>query len=163
MSQNLSSKFYSNKQEKLLASSLGWSVVSGSGARNLYPGDIESEEWLGECKTHTTPNHKIVFYQSVWDKISDEAISKYRFPALFVDDGSQTTKHTWVLFKSLPAKPFEFQNYPYDIKSNISFKSLDMLKHIHSLDASKPIIFKLRKDRKILYICRFDDFVDLFT
>ena len=82
-------KYYSNKQETTVASYLGWSVVTGSGSRSTLPGDIQSDEWLGECKTHETTGHKIIFYHSVWTKLQDEAISKYKFPALFVDDGSQ--------------------------------------------------------------------------
>ena len=57
----------SDRQEKLISKYLGWSQVTGSGARPMHPGDIVSDGWLGECKTHVTPGHRIGFNFSVWD------------------------------------------------------------------------------------------------
>ena len=93
-----STKYYSSKQENSIAHYLGWEVVSGSGARDCHPGDIVSDSWLGECKTHTSPGKKISFIKSVWHKICEEAQSKFKFPVLFVDDGSQAINKTWCLF-----------------------------------------------------------------
>lgn len=98
MVNNKSTKFHSSIQEKMVSSYLGWEVVSGSGSRMCVPGDVISDEWLGECKTHETSGHKIIFLADVWAKISDEAISKFRYPCLFVDDGSKSVSHTWVMF-----------------------------------------------------------------
>lgn len=95
-------KYYSNRQETSIAEYLGWSVVAGSGARSFHPGDIKSEDFLGECKTHVSLTDTIYLYISVWDKICDEAVSAFRKPALFVDNGSQRINHTWcVVPKSL--------------------------------------------------------------
>ena len=91
----MATKDYSSKQENMIADSLGWSVVAGSGAAACYPGDIISDEWLGECKTHLSPGKKIFFSKKVWKKIQDEAMVKRRFPVIFTDDGSQKSKHTW--------------------------------------------------------------------
>lgn len=162
MSQNLSSKYFSSKQEKMIANSLGWSVVSGSGSRNLHPGDIQSDEWLGECKTHEKPGHKITFYKSVWDKIVDEAISKYRFPALFVDDGSQTVENTWVMFNVLPAINYTSCYFIYTVKTNVSFKSLDMMKHRNTLDLSEPVVYTLKYYRRNVYVSTLQDFITMF-
>lgn len=93
----MSTKDFSSKQEKKLANCLGWSVVSGSGAAACHPGDIESDSWLGECKTHVTPGHSISFSKSVWEKIKNEAFSKCKAPVLFVDDGSQEPCNTWCM------------------------------------------------------------------
>lgn len=164
MSQNQSSKDFSSKQEKKIASYLGWDVVTGSGARNLHPGDIQSDEWLGECKTHVTPGHKIVFYSSVWKKIVDEAVSKYRFPALFVDDGSQKLDNTWVLFNTLPGCKYKLCDYPYSVKTNISFKSLDMMKHKSKL-GKEYVIYKLKwksYNNRVVYITSLKDFFWMF-
>ncbi len=95
---DINTKVYSSRQEKRVAEYLGWKVVSGSGACNCFPGDVRADEWLGECKTHTTPGHKLSFSHSVWRKISDEARSRFSSPAYFVDDGSQLLSSTWVMF-----------------------------------------------------------------
>lgn len=162
MRQNLSSKYFSSKQEKMIAKSLGWSVVSGSGSRNLHPGDVQSDEWLGECKTHEKPGHKIIFYKSVWDKIVDEAISKYRFPALFVDDGSQSIVNTWVMFNTLPSTKYTLCSYIYPVKKNASFKSLDMLEHRNTFNLGEPVIYTMKYYRRTVYISTLQDFIIMF-
>lgn len=96
----MATKDYSSKQEHMIADYLGWSVVSGSGSRNFNPGDVRSTNWLGECKTHTEPQDQIVFYKSVWNKIQQEALSVFKQPVLFVDDGTQKISHTWCVFNS---------------------------------------------------------------
>lgn len=90
-------KYYSAIQERKVADYLGWKVVSGSGSRPLYPGDIEGSQWLGECKTHTSNGHKIIFSFDVWDKISKEALSRFKSPVLICDDGSQDLNRTWCM------------------------------------------------------------------
>lgn len=94
----MSTKDYSNKQEHMIADYLGWNVVSGSGARDFNPGDIFSPFWLGECKTHTKVSDKIKIYNSHWIKIQEEAKSVFKVPALFVDNGTQKSNNTWVVF-----------------------------------------------------------------
>lgn len=91
-------KAFSSVQERRVAEYLGWQVVAGSGARNCFPGDVKADGWLGECKTHTSPGHKLSFSRSVWNKIRDEAKSRFSAPAYFVDDGSQRVDHTWVMY-----------------------------------------------------------------
>lgn len=97
MSTKDNTKIYSSKQENMIASLLGWEVVVGSGAAACYPGDVISDMWLGECKTHVERGHKIFFDRKVWDKIKNEAYVKHRRPVLFTDDGSQLSKKTWCL------------------------------------------------------------------
>lgn len=74
-------KYYSSRQEHMVADYLGWSVVSGSGARSFNPGDIRSDDFLGECKTFTKESDDVYCYNSVWSKITEEATSvmKNRF------------------------------------------------------------------------------------
>ena len=97
---DMSTKDHSSLQESNIANYLGWQVVSGSGSRLCRPGDIISDEWLGECKTHITKDNKLVFLMNVWDKIREEAVSQYKCPALFVDDGSKQIDKTWVMFST---------------------------------------------------------------
>lgn len=164
----MSTKDYSSKQEHLIASSLGWRVVSGSGSRAFHVGDVWSDTWLGECKTHIDPGHTIVFNQSVWKKIRDEAMAKGRYPILFVDDGSQSIDHTWCMIPSytLPNMAFflhhlRVHNYPYDVRKNISFKSDALqveLKKLHEpSEAEFGDVFSVILGCPC-YICRFDVF-----
>lgn len=88
-------KYYSSRQERMIADYLGWSVVSGSGARAFNPGDIISNSFLGECKTFTEKSDTIYCYNRVWDKICKEAKSVMKCPVLFIDNGTQDPNHTW--------------------------------------------------------------------
>ena len=90
-------KICSAKQEKTVADFMGWKVVSGSGSQQFAPGDINSYRFLLECKTHTDVQDTIVFYKKHWVKITEEALSKHKLPALVVDNGTQNVKHTWVM------------------------------------------------------------------
>lgn len=90
-------KYYSSKQEHMIADYLGWSVVSGSGSRSFNPGDVRSDEFLGECKTHSSPVDKITIRVGVWNKIKKEAVSVFKRPVLFVDNGTQSVQHTWCI------------------------------------------------------------------
>lgn len=158
-------KYYSNKQENTIASYLGWSVVTGSGSRSTLPGDIQSDEWLGECKTHETAGHKIIFYHSVWNKLQDEAISKYKFPALFVDDGSQKVENTWVMYSGeFPSGEYRSIAYPFANTANIGFKSLDMWAERNKYDSTVPVIFLvgLLGTKSQLCISSLKDFMVMF-
>lgn len=101
----MATKDFSKIQESRIADYLDWKVVSGSGARDFYPGDVESESWLGECKTHMKSSEIVVFYRKHWDKICAEAATKFKYPALFVDCGTQKVQDTWVLFDLRLVKP----------------------------------------------------------
>lgn len=101
----LNKKLFSTKQEKQIAEFLDWHRVSGSGARPNAPGDIAGVEWLGECKTHVTPMHKIHFDLKIWNKIAEESASQFKQPAYFVDDGSQKINRTWVIFYAQDLSP----------------------------------------------------------
>ena len=115
----------SDKQEKLIAKILGWRQVTGSGSRHNYPGDVSSEEWLGECKTHLT-NHKITFKKPIWEKIKEEATARFKYPAYFTDNGSQLAMFTWVIIpeRELP-KDFTIVPYPKDVETSLSFDVCD--------------------------------------
>lgn len=92
-------KYYSDRQEKMVAHYLGWQQVTGSGARPTFVGDVIGDTWLGECKTHVSLTDKITFRFDVWDKLEKEAISRFQDPVLIVDDGSQKPENTFVLIK----------------------------------------------------------------
>lgn len=128
-------KYYSNKQEKLVASYLSMKVVSGSGAADCHPGDVQNEDWLCECKTHVESGKKIMFNLKVWSKICDEAMYKFKNALLVVDDGSQTIENTWVMFDTNCGLCSECKKVPLPgiVKSNITFDSTRMKEHYKSI------------------------------
>lgn len=159
-------KKFSSKQEKILASSLGWHVVSGSGSRNLKPGDIVSNEWLGECKTHVEPNKRIKFVYSIWNKIVDEASFVRKFPVLFVDDGSQKPSSTWCITTVLPPKPHIVMTYPFKTNSSsFSFEHSDLLALTRDLERNfgDIVIYSVKYSGKLdCYLYPFSSFLDCF-
>lgn len=123
----MSTKLYSNKQERTVAEYLDWRQVSGSGSRPTVTGDIEGAEWLGECKTHTSPGHRIEFLIKTWDKIIDEASTKFKQACYIVDDGSQKIENTWVMFLAQAVSSrFTVVEYPYPIYKSTTFEHLEM-------------------------------------
>lgn len=125
----MATKDFSKVQEKMIAQCLGWEVVAGSGAAACCPGDIISDAWLGECKTHVAPGHKIYFNKDVWAKIKEEAVVKRRFPVLFTDDGSQKSNRTWCLLHENRLDLEEFIPYPITkgVNKNISINHEDLM------------------------------------
>lgn len=93
----MTNKEASSKQEKMVANFMGWEVVSGSGARPFRPGDVQNENYLVECKTHTSEQKTVVFQKKHWDKINVEARSVNKYPALITDNGTQRYDSTWVM------------------------------------------------------------------
>jgi len=151
-------RYFSDRQESAIASALGWNVVPGSGARHLYPGDIQGVDWLGECKTHATSNKPIVFDMKVWNKICKEAASRQRYPVLFVDDGSQKLEKTWCMIpESIDIAELwpnlNIQNYPKLIKSTATF--INSLLDIHT-------VYYCVTNDSTMYILHFKLFEELF-
>nr|DAK89610.1 MAG TPA: hypothetical protein [Caudoviricetes sp.] len=97
----LTNKEASTRQENMIANYLGWHIVPGSGSRHGYPGDIFNDEWLGECKTHINETKNVKFYWEHWHKISNEALSRFKTPILFCDNGSQRSSSTLCLLKPI--------------------------------------------------------------
>lgn len=108
----MATKDFSNKQEHMIANYLGWDVVSGSGARDFNPGDVRSADWLGECKTHTKISDKLTIYDTHWTKIQKEARSVFKYPVLFVDNGSQDIDKTWAICDLTVASAATFKIIP---------------------------------------------------
>lgn len=138
MADKETTKTFSNKQEKMIAKVLGGKVTPASGAR-MEPGDVKSDEWLAECKTHTEPGHTIFFDINVWNKICNESMSSMRRPILIVDDGSQKEDKTWCLVRSKDINKshvFSF-DFPVSVRKNISAKH-DKL--VQSFDPAKKYL-----------------------
>lgn len=161
-------KYFSAIHESVVSKFLGWSVVTGSGSRSCFPGDIISSEWLGECKTHTSPGHSILFDSSVWKKITEEAASKHRYPALFVDDGSQSIKCTWCLLPRFTLDEWsdniKFTPYPNKFDKHINFKH-DELKAIYDEQSSdaEALCFTVKFNTSDLVILPLEVFGDILN
>lgn len=106
-------------QEFNIANYLDWNVVSGSGSRPTSIGDVQSARMIGECKTHVKSGHKIEFKSDVWKKIKSEANARFKFPILFVDDGSQNITHTWCMTDVI--LDTDVVDYPNTYSKNILF------------------------------------------
>ena len=132
----MSTKDHSSLQESNIANYLGWRVVSGSGSRLCRPGDIISDDWLGECKTHVTSDNKLVFLMTVWNKIREEAVSQYKCPALFVDDGSKRIDKTWVMFSANvnPFMEFVYNIVDHKIGASLRFDHYIMIDNFTSTE-----------------------------
>lgn len=168
----MSTKDYSSLQEKKIARLLGWSVVAASGARRFHPGDIRSDEWLGECKTHVTAGSKIVFKTDVWNKLVEEAKSEFKFPVYISDDGSQEISRTWCMFNpvafQLPATSsstdVSLQTIPtLSGKASISFIHEDMMKTYQQFASSFPYIVVYLGSRRLalMPIVPFSKYVNI--
>lgn len=151
-----STKFYSDKQEKLVANHTNGRQISGSGARPFAPGDVESEDWLIECKTHTTPGHKISFTESVWNKIQDEAMIRHKYPAYVVDDGSQMLSNQRVLFSLCPEdlSSLPKENIQKFVKAAITFP-------VESIRSG--VIYQAYWGGKTVYVVSLKYFEELFS
>lgn len=168
----MSTKDFSNAQEKLVAEYLGedWKVVTGSGAAPCTPGDVIGPDWLVECKTHTVRVPNLIFNRHVWKKIKEEAVVKRRFPMLVTDNGTQRLDKTWILIKEIhiPTND-EHVILPLEVRSTVNlivdiseveamFKSACIeRKHSHDnflfrckLDKDDCVIMKLTTFSKLL-------------
>ena len=148
------------KQENMISNYLGWRRIPGSGARPFAPGDISSKHWLGECKTHTEPEHNIIFKLDVWDKICDEAASRFKRPALFVDDGSQTVKNTYCMFDATA----DLENYIDQCELNVldHKKSISLKYPVSDEDSSKSLLYQRKgKILCILSLERFKQYLEI--
>lgn len=167
----MATKDFSSVQESKVAAALGWKVVSGSGARPCVPGDVKSDKWLGECKTHTEKGQKIFFDLAVWNKIQHEADVQHRSPALIVDDGSQDLNRTWVLCRqiSISYEDMAAVDPNFTIRKNVSFDHVKVLEYMKSLYKSSggSIVFnhmciELNWGGQDICILPFNEFMEVY-
>ena len=147
----MTNKQASDKQEKLIARYLGWKQVKGSGSRPTFTGDVECGEWLGECKTHTTPNHKIHFEVKVWKKVCEEALAKFRTPVYFSDDGSQKLELTFVMF---PSNADISDTIPIDVGDKVSW-------NFEYFQLPTGHIYRVKFGDEYVYVARLEDFKEV--
>lgn len=162
---NKPTKYYSTAQENMIADFLGWRVVAGSGARDLSPGDIISPTFLGECKTHTKKLEKIFFYSDFWCKICEEASARFKYPVMFVDNGTQKIENTWVITFAHSVNESKCSKYklPVKVDVNIIFDPEYLSNVISYLqqNTDKHISFYTQFENADVVIMKLEDFSEV--
>ena len=84
-------RFYSNKQEKAVAKAVQGKQTANSGATAFSKGDVTSDLFLIECKTHTEYREQFTIHHDWLLKNEEEAFQMgKRHSALAVDFGDGT-------------------------------------------------------------------------
>lgn len=87
MTQNSdSTRFYSQKQEKRVATRLDLKQVANSGATVFNKGDLRDELLLVECKTSIEPKKSITVHKEWLTKIKEEAFDNGKEMGILVFD-----------------------------------------------------------------------------
>ena len=166
---NTATRYFSDRQEKRIAGALGWDVVSGSGNQDFHPGDLIGPSWLGECKTHVTSGQKIKFDLKVWNKICEEAESKFRYPVLIVDDGTQLPSHAWVMYPIDAADHRDMEELPWTkiVKTNVIFDGTKQLEDYREVRTAlrigdKYAVYRVPFNRSSVGVCPFETFCAMF-
>jgi len=82
-------RYYSSRQEKKVAKVLEGKTVSNSGAATFVAGDVQTEEWLVECKTSTTAKASFGIKREWLEKNREEAFAMGKhYNALCFDYGN---------------------------------------------------------------------------
>ena len=68
-----STRYFSSKQEKAVAKTIGGRKVANSGATMFSKGDVSTENILIECKTKTKPSDSITVKREWIEKNEEEA------------------------------------------------------------------------------------------
>lgn len=149
-------KYYSDRQESAVANYLGWKQVSASGARPFNKGDVISERWLCECKTHTTVirEYKVLF--SVWTKLLNESTSCMKRPVLIIDNGTQKIENQCAFVPKIFI-PIDTFSYPVisEISDRVKIKS-----NTKSISFDVDVLSSMKKDKYcILYKVEGIEFV----
>jgi len=91
---NKPTRFYSSKQEKVVAKVVGGRQVANSGATSFAKGDVTNDEWLIECKTATTAKASFSIQREWLIKNKDEAFAMGKnYNALCFDFGPDTNRY----------------------------------------------------------------------
>ena len=91
---NKPTRFYSSMQEKEVAKVVGGKQQANSGASTWQKGDVRSDKFLIECKTHTQEKKSTTIQKEWLEKIREEAIGMRKEQyALAFDFGPGTPRY----------------------------------------------------------------------
>jgi hypothetical protein len=68
-------RYFSNKQEKRVAKRVGGKQTANSGATPFSKGDVNTNNWLIECKTKTKPSESMSIKRDWLEKNEEEAFA----------------------------------------------------------------------------------------
>ena len=89
-----STRYYSERHEKLVAKTLGGRVQPNSGATSFALGDVKLEDWLLECKTSTTVKDSYSIKKIELEKLNRERYEMRKgFCALCFNFGESTQNY----------------------------------------------------------------------
>lgn len=83
-------RYYSSRQEKLIAKKLGGKVVPNSGAIMFGAGDVQLDDWLIEAKTKTSPSESMTIKKSWLEKNEEEAFAMGKEHSALIFDFGDT-------------------------------------------------------------------------
>lgn len=89
-----STRYYSSKQEKAVAKTIGGKQVANSGATTFSKGDVTNPDWLIECKTATTAKSSFSIKREWLQKNKEEAFAMNKpYNALCFDFGNGSNRY----------------------------------------------------------------------
>ena len=81
-------RFYSTQQEKKVAKAVKGKRTANSGATKWSKGDVVTDLFLLECKTHTEPRKQMTIQKEWFDKNKEEAFAMHKdYSAVVIDFG----------------------------------------------------------------------------
>lgn len=86
-------RFYSSKQEKKVAKAVSGKQTANSGATKWSKGDVTTDDWLLECKTHTEPREQFTIKKEWIDKNREEAFQMGKHHSAIVIDFGDGKQH----------------------------------------------------------------------
>lgn len=81
-------RFYSKQQEKKVAKAVKGKVTANSGATAFSKGDVNTSDFLLECKTHTEFRESFTIHHDWFEKNKEEAFAMHKdYSAVVIDFG----------------------------------------------------------------------------
>ena len=90
---NRPTRFFSNRQEKRVAKAVKGKQTANSGATKFSKGDVVSDDWLLECKTHTEPRESFTIKRDWIMKNREEAFQMGKHNSALVIDFGDGENH----------------------------------------------------------------------
>ena len=95
-------RYYSKQQEKKVAKAVDGKRTANSGATPFQKGDIETKDWLIECKTKTKDCNSFTIKEEWLLKNEEEAFAMGKnYSALCFDFGPSANKRYYVISERL--------------------------------------------------------------
>ena len=96
-------RFYSSRQEKQVAKTVGGKKVANSGATTFYKGDVTTDNILFECKTCTKEQKTFTIKREWIDKNREEAFAMGKSYSVLVIDFGDGEQHYLISEKMFKA------------------------------------------------------------